>query len=135
MTEEEVDKKLGELKKQNFKTEAEFQKFLKTSHYTTQDVNERVKIQILSEKIQEQLGEGAGEPSKSEIEDYYEEAKASQFTTPPTRRRPDPDRQNRERRGGGEGGPRSRTTPPTAGKRSSRNTRNPPRRTAACSRA
>jgi parvulin-like peptidyl-prolyl isomerase len=84
VTEDEVDKKLGELKKQNFKTEAEFQKFLKTSHYTTQDVNERVKIQILSEKIQEQLGEGAGEPSKSEIKDYYEEAKASQFTTPPT---------------------------------------------------
>ena len=47
------------LKKQNFKTEAEFQEFLKTSHYTTQDVNERVKIQILSNKIQEQLGEGA----------------------------------------------------------------------------
>src|SRR4029453_5576508 len=41
-------------------------------------------FQILSTKIQEQLGEGAGEPSKSEIEDYYEEAKATQFTTPPT---------------------------------------------------
>jgi hypothetical protein len=44
-----------------------------------------VKIQILSTKIQEQLGETAGEPSKSEIEEYYEEAKATQFTTPPTR--------------------------------------------------
>jgi parvulin-like peptidyl-prolyl isomerase len=84
VTEEEVQKELKKLKDQNFKTEAEFQEFLKTSHYTTQDVNERVKIQILSTKIQEQLGEGAGEPSKSEIEDYYEEAKATQFTTPPT---------------------------------------------------
>ena len=44
-----------------------------------------MKIQILSTKIQEKLGEGAGEPSKSEIEEYYEEAKATQFTTPPTR--------------------------------------------------
>ena len=44
-----------------------------------------MKIQILSTKIQEELGEGAGEPSKSEIEEYYEEAKATQFTTPPTR--------------------------------------------------
>ena len=50
MTEEEVDEELKKLKKQNFKTEAEFQEFLKTSHYTTQDVNERVKIQILSDK-------------------------------------------------------------------------------------
>ena len=85
VTEKEVEEELKKLKKQNFKTEAEFQKFLKTSHYTTQDVNERVKIQILSTKIQEQLGEGAGEPSKGEIEEYYEEAKATQFTTPPTR--------------------------------------------------
>jgi parvulin-like peptidyl-prolyl isomerase len=84
VTEEEVQKELKKLKEQNFKSDAEFQEFLKTSHYTTQDVNERVKIQILSTKLQEQLGEGAGEPSKSEIEDYYEEAKASQFTTPPT---------------------------------------------------
>lgn len=85
VTTEEVEKELKKLKDQNFKTEAEFQKFLKTSHYTTQDVNERVKIQILSTKIQEQLGEGAGEPSKSEIQEYYDEAKATQFTTPPTR--------------------------------------------------
>jgi parvulin-like peptidyl-prolyl isomerase len=84
VTEEDVQEELKKLKDQNFKTEAEFQEFLKTSRYTTQDVNERVKIQILSTKIQEQLGEGAGEPSKNEIEDYYEEAKSSQFTTPPT---------------------------------------------------
>jgi parvulin-like peptidyl-prolyl isomerase len=85
VTEKEVQDELKKLKEQNFKTTAEFEKFLKTSHYTTQDVNERVKIQILSTKIQEQLGENAGEPSKGEIEEYYEEAKADQFTTPPTR--------------------------------------------------
>jgi hypothetical protein len=44
-----------------------------------------VKIQILSTKIQEQLGETAGEPSKDRINEYYEEAKSTQFTTPPTR--------------------------------------------------
>jgi parvulin-like peptidyl-prolyl isomerase len=85
VSEEEVEKELEKLKQQNFKTEAEFQKFLKTSHYTTQDVNERVKIQVLSTKIQENLGETAGEPSKDEIKEYYEEAKGEQFTTPPTR--------------------------------------------------
>jgi parvulin-like peptidyl-prolyl isomerase len=85
VTTEEVEKELTKLKKQNFKTEADFKKFLKTSHYTTQDVNERVKIQILSKEIQEKLAEGAGEPSKSRIKEYYEEAKATQFTSPPTR--------------------------------------------------
>jgi parvulin-like peptidyl-prolyl isomerase len=85
VTDKEVQDELKKLKDQNFKTDAEFQKFLTTSHYTTQDVNERVKIQILSTKIQEQLGEGAGEPSKSEIQEYYDEAKADQFTSPPTR--------------------------------------------------
>jgi len=38
----------------------------------------------LSTKIQERLGEGAAKPGKGEIEEYYEEAKAEQFTTPPT---------------------------------------------------
>jgi parvulin-like peptidyl-prolyl isomerase len=85
VTSKEVQDELKKLKAQNFKTDAEFQEFLKTSHYTTQDVNERVKIQILSTKIQEELGEGAGEPSKGEIQEFYDEAKADQFTTPPTR--------------------------------------------------
>jgi parvulin-like peptidyl-prolyl isomerase len=85
VTKEEVKKELKKLKGQNFKSEAEFQKFLKDSHYTPHDVSERVKIQIESQKLQEQLAEGAGEPSKGEIEDYYEEAKSTQFTTPPTR--------------------------------------------------
>jgi parvulin-like peptidyl-prolyl isomerase len=85
VSEQEVEKELEKLKKQNFKTEADYKEFLKTSHYTIQDVNERVKIQILSKKLQEQLAEGAGEPSKSDIKEYYEEAKATQFTSPPTR--------------------------------------------------
>ncbi len=85
VNEKEVEEELEKIKEQTFKTPAEFQKFLKTSHYTTQDVNERVKIQALSKKIQEQLAEEASKPSKSEVEEFYEEAKATQFTTPPSR--------------------------------------------------
>lgn len=81
----EVEDELAKLKKQNFKTDAEFQEFLKKSKYTDQDVNERVKIQILSTKLQENLADEAGKPSPSEVEDYYEAAKGEQFTTPPTR--------------------------------------------------
>jgi parvulin-like peptidyl-prolyl isomerase len=82
---EEVTKKLKELKKEAFKTEAEFQKFLKESGFTFGDVIERVKLQILSEALQEQLKEKAPTPSQGEVEDYYEAAKDSQFTTKPTR--------------------------------------------------
>ncbi len=85
VSEEDVAKELKKLKDQNFKSEKEFQDFLKTSKYTDQDVSERVKIQILSTKLQEQLGESSTEPSKGEIEEYYEEAKSTEFTTPPTR--------------------------------------------------
>jgi parvulin-like peptidyl-prolyl isomerase len=80
VTDQEVAKELKKVKKESFKSEAEFQKFLKESHYTQADVNQRVKIQLLSTKLQEQLKEKAPKPSQSEIKDYYEAAKATQFT-------------------------------------------------------
>ena len=85
VSEEEVAKELKKVKKGSFKTEAEFKKFLKESHYTNADVNERVKIQILSKELQEQLKEKIPAPSQSEVEDYYEAAKDTQFTQKPSR--------------------------------------------------
>jgi foldase protein PrsA len=79
-TEKEVEAELKKLKKENFKTEAEYKKFLKEAHYTTEDVLHRVKLQKLSTELQEQLKENVSQPSKSEIENYYEAAKATQFT-------------------------------------------------------
>jgi foldase protein PrsA len=85
VTEQEVAKEFEKLKKQNFKTAAEYRKFLDESKYTQADVDERVKLQILGTQVQEQITEGVGSPSKSEIEDYYEAAKSTQFTQAPTR--------------------------------------------------
>jgi parvulin-like peptidyl-prolyl isomerase len=85
VTDEEVAKELKKVKKETFKSEAEFQKFLKESHYTPVDLDERVKIQILSGALQEQLKEKAPKPSQSEVENYYEAAKATQFTQKPSR--------------------------------------------------
>ena len=73
------------MKKESFKSEAEFQKFLKESHFTSDDVNEKVLIQMLSKELQEQLKEKAPTPSQSEIKAYYEAAKATQFTQKPSR--------------------------------------------------
>ncbi len=44
-----------------------------------------MKIELLSEKLQEELKERAPKPSQSDIENYYEAAKATQFTQKPTR--------------------------------------------------
>lgn len=85
VSEQEVAKKLKEIKKESFKSEAEFKKFLKESHYTQEDISTRVKIQILSEKLQEELKEKAPKPSQDEVKSYYEASKSTQFTQKPTR--------------------------------------------------
>lgn len=85
VTPAEIAKELKKLKSQAFKTEKQYQEFLKEAHFTQEDVNERVKIQMLSEQIQAQVTEEAPIPSKSELEDYYEAAKSTQYTTPESR--------------------------------------------------
>lgn len=85
VTDAEVAKELKKVKKESFKSEAEFEKFLKRSRYTPADIDTRIKIQILSAQLQEQLKEKAPTPSQREVEDYYEAAKATQFTQKPSR--------------------------------------------------
>lgn len=85
VTEKEIAEELKKLKDENFKSKAEYEKFLAESKYTPADVNERVKVQIIGTEIQSQITEGAPAPSKGEIENYYEAAKATQFTEPETR--------------------------------------------------
>jgi parvulin-like peptidyl-prolyl isomerase len=84
-SEAEISREIRKVKKASFKSEAEFQKFLKESHYTPADVHERVTIQVLSKELQEQLKEKAPTPNQSEIESYYEAAKSTQFTQKPSR--------------------------------------------------
>jgi parvulin-like peptidyl-prolyl isomerase len=85
VTEAEVAKEFKKLKDENFKSEAEYRKFLKDSNFTQADVDSRVELQMLSTQIQEQITEGTPEPSQGDIENYYEAAKATQFTQPATR--------------------------------------------------
>ena len=85
VSEKEIADELKKLKKQAFKTEQQYKEFLKEAHFTVADVNQRVTIQILSAKIQEQITEETPQPSNAEIESYYEAAKSSQYTTPETR--------------------------------------------------
>ncbi|HEY5815220.1 MAG TPA: peptidyl-prolyl cis-trans isomerase [Solirubrobacterales bacterium] len=84
VTEREVDRQVRKVKNESFQSEAEFQKFLKESGFTPTDVDSRIEVELLSEQLQEQLAEEAPKPSEREIEDYYEAAKATQFTTQPS---------------------------------------------------
>jgi parvulin-like peptidyl-prolyl isomerase len=84
-TKAEIAKEFKKLKKENFKTEAEYEKFLTESEFTQADVDSRVELQMLSTQIQKQITEGVSAPSKSDIENYYDAALATQFTQPETR--------------------------------------------------
>ncbi|HEY8082965.1 MAG TPA: peptidyl-prolyl cis-trans isomerase [Solirubrobacterales bacterium] len=85
VTDEEVAEKAKELREQQFKSEAEYQKAIKELHLTQADVNEVMELQILSPKIEEKARGNPSPPSDAEVEDYYEEVKATQFTQPATR--------------------------------------------------
>jgi foldase protein PrsA len=85
VSKQEVADELEKLKKQAFENEAQYKKFLKEASFTAADVDERVKVQMLSEQIQQRASENVPAPTSGEIEDYYEEAKAAQFTQPETR--------------------------------------------------
>jgi parvulin-like peptidyl-prolyl isomerase len=80
-----VARELKKVKKETFQSQAEFQKFLMESKFTDEDVDERLKLQLLSTEIQEQLNEEQREPSQGEIESYYEAVKATIFATPASR--------------------------------------------------
>jgi parvulin-like peptidyl-prolyl isomerase len=85
VTPKQIETELEQIKQQNFKTDGAFEKFLEESHFNREDVDKRVRLQILSTKIQQKLTEGAAPASDSEVEDYYNEAKSEQFTQPTSR--------------------------------------------------
>jgi parvulin-like peptidyl-prolyl isomerase len=83
-TADEVSSLLKQTISQNFRNQAEFEKFRKQSHFTTKDIRTRIRLQILSNKIQQQIVRGLPPVSQSQISEYYDEAKA-QFTQPASR--------------------------------------------------
>jgi parvulin-like peptidyl-prolyl isomerase len=80
VSDKELEAELEKVKKESFQSEAEFEKFLKEAKYTQEDVDERVKLQKLTGDIQAQLTQEVPTPSSREVENYYEAAKATQFT-------------------------------------------------------
>jgi foldase protein PrsA len=85
VSDNEVKKQFNQIKSQQFPKEANFQKFLASTGYTVSDVLLRVKLDLLSQKIQAKVGKDAGKkPSQKEIAAYYEQHK-SQYGQPERR--------------------------------------------------
>jgi parvulin-like peptidyl-prolyl isomerase len=80
VTNKQVEEELAQVKKQSFPTKGSYEKFLKESGFTEEDVHDRIELQVLSTAIQEQVNSEAPAPSSSEVKSYYEAEKASQFT-------------------------------------------------------
>lgn len=80
----EIQQEFEQTKSQNFKTEKEYTDFLKQSCFTQEDVDQRVKLQVLSTKIQDKVTQSSGDVSSDDIETYYE-ANKEQFAQPEQR--------------------------------------------------
>lgn len=80
----EVKKQFEQIKNQQFPKPEEFKKFLATSGQTVSDLLLRVKLNLLSSKIQQKVSKEKGNVTQAQISKYYEEHK-SQFGTPEKR--------------------------------------------------
>jgi foldase protein PrsA len=80
----EVQKTFQEQKKQAFPKEKDYQEFLKTSGRTEKDLLFQVELSVLTNALQAKVVQGEGDPSKDDIEKYYNENK-KRFSTPESR--------------------------------------------------
>jgi parvulin-like peptidyl-prolyl isomerase len=85
VTPKQIATELAQIKKQNFKTDAAYKEFLKTSRFTQEEVDARVKTQILGTQIQERIGQESPPPSSAQVSAYYDSVKDTQFTTAESR--------------------------------------------------
>ena len=79
-TDKQVEEELAQIKKSSFPTPGSYDKFLKESGLSQEDVNDRVELQVVINAIQEKVNAEAPAPTSAEISDYYEAEKATQFT-------------------------------------------------------
>ena len=84
VSDKEVRDQFLHIKHQQFRQPAEFEKFLATSGQSVSDLLLRVKLNMLSQKIQQKISKKNPGVSKAEIEKYYNQNK-SKFGTPETR--------------------------------------------------
>jgi foldase protein PrsA len=80
----EVKKRFTQIKEQQFPKASEFEKFLASSGQSVSDLLLRVKLNLLSSKIQQKIVKAKSNPSEAQIAKYYNEHK-SRFEVPEKR--------------------------------------------------
>jgi foldase protein PrsA len=84
VTDAEVKKSFDQQKKQSFPKDADYKKFLQTSGQTQDDILQRVKLDLLSNKIRDKVVKGKDTVSDAAIQDFYNKNKA-RFAQPEKR--------------------------------------------------
>jgi parvulin-like peptidyl-prolyl isomerase len=80
----EVNKSFEEQKKQSFPKDADYKKFLKDYNQTEADIKQRVKLDLLSNKIRDKIIKGKDKVSDAQIQDFYTKNK-DRFSQPERR--------------------------------------------------
>jgi foldase protein PrsA len=84
VSDKEVKKRFAQIKEQQFPKAAEFEKFLANSGQTVSDLLLRVKLNLMSSKIQQKIVKSKSNVSQAAISKYYNEHK-SRFEVPEKR--------------------------------------------------
>ncbi len=77
LTDAEVKKQFLKIKSQQFPKQSEFNEFVSLSHQTISDLLLRVKLNLLSSKIQEKIAKQKHVPTEAEVQKYYNSHKES----------------------------------------------------------
>jgi foldase protein PrsA len=84
VSEREIDDELQNVIEQEFGSQKAFDRFLKQSGFTLEEARDRVKLQLISQRIQEAVLPAEPEVTEDELQEYYD-ANESQFETPESR--------------------------------------------------
>jgi foldase protein PrsA len=77
LTDDEVKKQFLKIKAQQFPKQSEFNEFLKISHQTISDLLLRVKLNLLSSKIQQKIAKQKHTVTEADVQKYYNTHKSS----------------------------------------------------------
>ena len=84
ISDREIDDELGKIKEQQFGSDKAFEDFLKQSGFTLDEAKDRIKLQLVSDRIQKAVLPEEPEITDDEIKTFYDE-NIAQFEQPETR--------------------------------------------------